>query len=70
MTPHGTFTCDNCHHTFDQAWSDEDAAAEAETAGFTSAELADPAVVCDDCWQAMRAAMPDLDAMYRREGAP
>lgn len=70
MTPHGTFTCDNCHRTFDQGWSDEDAKAEAEAAGFTAAELADPATVCDDCWQAMRAGMPDLDAMYRREGTP
>jgi hypothetical protein len=70
MTGHGEFTCDNCRRTFGQERSDQDAEAEARTAGFTEAELADPAVVCDDCWQAMRAAMPDLDDRYPQETRP
>ena len=62
-----TFVCTGCGHTFDRVRTDEDVAGEA-AAVFTSGELADVATVCDDCWRAMREAMPDLDARYRGAG--
>lgn len=54
---------DACGEAFISGWSDEEAKAEAE-ATFTPAELVDAAIVCEDCWQAMRKAMPDMDARY------
>jgi hypothetical protein len=44
-----TFTCDNCKQTFDQGWSDEEAAAELEQniPGFDPSECS---VFCDDCY--------------------
>ena len=40
------FTCEECHETYDKAWTDEEAAAEAELAfGITTG-----ATVCDDCY--------------------
>jgi hypothetical protein len=58
------FTCDACGGTFTSEWSDEDAQTEAALA-FDPAELEGAAVVCDDCFQDMRAVMPDMDARYR-----
>jgi len=62
----GTFTCGACGGTFPRGWTDEEAAAEA-LAAFSPGELLTEAVgvVCDDCWQAMRREMPDLDARYQ-----
>ena len=40
------FTCEECHETYDKAWTDEEASAEAELAfGITTG-----ATVCDDCY--------------------
>jgi hypothetical protein len=61
------FTCEACGETFPKAWTDEDAHAEA-SAVFRPEEREDEAVVCDGCWRAMRADMPDLDARYREQG--
>lgn len=61
-----TFTCESCGRTFTKGWSDEESAAEAAGA-FTDAELEDPAVVCDGCWDRMRTAMPDLADRYGGE---
>ena len=58
------YTCDSCRQTFVDD-EPELAAVEAEET-FTPEELADVAVVCDDCWNAMRVAMPDFDARYAR----
>ncbi len=52
-----TFTCDNCHRTFDKTWSDEEAAAEAQE-NFPGIDITDPdeaGVVCDACFQAIMA---------------
>lgn len=59
----GTYTCQGCGGVFEHGWSYEEAQAEAK-ATFTAEELAHTAVVCEDCWQAMRRAMPDFDARY------
>ena len=63
-TMSGTYTCAACHGTFTKGWSDQSAAAEAQTA-FTPGELEDPALICEFCWQAMRATMPDFDRRYQ-----
>lgn len=57
------FTCDVCRGTFSKSRSDEDAAAEADAA-FSPDELEAAGVVCEDCWQKMRGAMPSLDDRY------
>lgn len=56
------FTCDACGITYkiEPGWDAEVEAAEA----FTPEELEDQAVVCDDCWHAMRRDIPELDARY------
>ncbi len=61
-----TYRCEACGDTFtlQEGW---DPMAEA-SAVFRPEELADAAHVCDDCWRAMRAAMPDMDARYREQG--
>ena len=45
-----TFTCEYCKETFDNAWSEEEAKAEALEAFGT---LEDMAVICDPCWKKM-----------------
>jgi len=45
-----TCTCARCGKDFVSEWSDEDALAEAQ-ANFSPEELADTAVVCDDCYE-------------------
>jgi hypothetical protein len=46
MTAH--FTCENCGGTFEKGWSDEEARAEA--IGTFGAMPAEPAQVCDECY--------------------
>lgn len=55
-----TFDCVQCGGTFDKAWSDEDAQAEADEL-WGDALGDDPAVVCDDCFQVMTGAVPIAD---------
>lgn len=48
-----TFTCANCGETYEKAWSDEEAAAEAAEL-FPSLDITDPEeapVVCDSCFK-------------------
>ena len=52
-----------CGETLQNAWTEEEAVAEANAA-FTPDELVDAALVCDDCWQNMRYAVPELDQRY------
>ena len=49
-----TYTCAQCGETFKSEWSDEEAQAEAR-ANFSPEELADTAVVCDDCYKMLMA---------------
>jgi len=44
------FTCENCNGTFEKAWTDKEAEAEAIK---EYGNLDDMAMVCDDCWKAM-----------------
>lgn len=62
--PADTYRCEACGKTYAQD-PDHDAQAEAEAA-FSPAELKDAGIVCDDCWHAMRDAIPELDARYLR----
>jgi hypothetical protein len=59
------FRCAVCKGTFPKAWSDEEAMSEAEAA-FTPEEMAEVDLVCEDCWEAMKADMPDFAARYGR----
>ena len=45
------FICAACHGTFTKGWSDEEAQAEADTAGFVDQSV----TVCEDCYVAMMA---------------
>jgi hypothetical protein len=54
-----SFTCAECGGTFEKAWSDEEARAEADE-NFGD-ELVDPVVVCDDCYQEMVAWKPPTE---------
>jgi hypothetical protein len=45
-----TYLCEECGGRFEKAWSDDEAAAERETL-FPGVEIADCAVVCDDCFK-------------------
>ncbi len=57
----GDFTCARCGETFEKAWTDEEAAAEA--AGlFSPVELEDVAVICDDCFCEFAPHIPRLRA--------
>lgn len=47
-----TYRCAACGEEYEKGWTDEEAAAEAETL-FTAEERQDMAVVCDDCWRKM-----------------
>jgi hypothetical protein len=59
----GMFCCDHCGGMFELD-PEHDPKAEAE-AVFRPEELDGAAVLCEECWQAMRAAIPDLDARYQ-----
>lgn len=63
-----TFTCARCGGTFSKGWSDEEAAAEAQ-ANFSEAELADTAVVCDECFREFVPALPRIRAKIGQEAA-
>ncbi len=68
VTP-GSFTCAQCDGTFEKAWSDEEAAAEAEE-NFGDL-LGDPVVVCDDCYEAMTTVIPIKEFVAeQRKGTP
>lgn len=56
-----TYTCDQCHGTFDEGWSDEEANAEAlENFGVANASRnTDMARICDDCYKAMTSWLND-----------
>lgn len=63
------YTCAACGGTFvqDEEWTDADAMAVAART-FSAEELVGADVVCEDCWQAMNAALPDLAARYEAAG--
>ena len=44
-----TFTCAVCHNTYPKAWTDAEAQAEADEAGFIDQSV----IVCDDCYRPM-----------------
>jgi hypothetical protein len=55
VTDFGSYTCGECGGTYEKTRSDEEALA--ETATLFAGEYAsedDLAMVCDDCWNAMR----------------
>ena len=52
------YTCAACGETFTKVWSDEEATAEAEQ--LFPNDLDDLVVVCDDCWQEMVGATPEV----------
>lgn len=60
------FTCDSCGETFPKGWSDEEARAEADEL-FGDDLGDDPAVVCDDCFNAMTAKIPIADWRAEQE---
>jgi hypothetical protein len=52
------FTCTMCRETFDKAWTDDEAWAEARQL-WTAEEIARGTdVVCDDCFNAMTKTLP------------
>lgn len=59
-----SFECDSCEGVLLRPDGDAEAAEAEAAAAFTPSELTSRAVICDDCWRAMRAAMPDFDQRY------
>lgn len=53
-----SFTCAECGGTFGKGWSDEEGQAEARRNGFDP-DAHDMVVVCDPCYMAMTAAIPE-----------
>ena len=47
-----SYTCDECHETFETTWTDEEALAEAKENFPTLAPRA-RALVCDECYKKM-----------------
>lgn len=45
-----TYECALCKETFEKAWSDEEATEEFDDA-FEGEDVADAAIVCDDCYK-------------------
>ena len=45
-----TYTCSHCRGTFEPAWSDEEAKAEAAET-FPDVPLEECAIVCDECYK-------------------
>lgn len=62
------FTCAYCHETFESAWTDEEAIAEAQ-ATFSEVELEATEVVCDECYKAVMAALDGIREQVRQEAA-
>lgn len=60
-----TFRCEACGRVFEVA---DDANIEREAAAFADVPEEPMAEVCEDCWQAMRAYFPTLDARLKLEG--
>lgn len=58
------YTCAKCGWQGESTWSDEEAVAEAAE-NFGSHLDDNPAVVCDDCYQAMTAALPIAEYLSR-----
>lgn len=52
------YRCAVCGGVFTKGWSDEEAKAEAATLFQQQPETHDMAVVCDDCFKQMTAAVP------------
>lgn len=48
-----TYTCGNCGKTFEKGWSDEEARAEYQQ-NFPETQGHPEALVCDDCYRAIR----------------
>lgn len=63
------YTCEACGGTFEAAWTEAEAKAEAD-AVYQPGELdrEGAAMVCHDCWLEMRVAIPDMDARYTEQG--
>lgn len=69
MTGEGDgYTCANCGGAFTKGWSDEEAMSEAR-AGFSEAELAATAVICDACYNLMMPELARLRAELDQEAA-
>jgi hypothetical protein len=64
----GTYTCEACGGTFTEGWTDAAANAEAR-AVFGVDHEQDPtmAVVCDDCYRLMTAAIPPKDFARKQQ---
>ena len=51
----GKYTCAKCNNTYEKGWSDEEAENEYASNFKAAADSGEPrAMVCDDCYQAMR----------------
>jgi predicted dithiol-disulfide oxidoreductase (DUF899 family) len=61
-----SFTCEACGGVFSEPG--DDGHLERESAAFADVAEAPMAEVCDDCWRAMRAYFPTLDARLKLEG--
>lgn len=48
-----SYTCAECHGTFNKGRSDEEARAEASANGFDNIPAAEMVVVCDECYNAI-----------------
>lgn len=59
-----TYTCGNCHGTFETDWTDEDAATE-YAQEFPGEPISDGVVVCDDCYKTMTSVIPTPGAIAR-----
>lgn len=46
-----TFKCEKCGGVFDKGWTDEEAVHELHTTFGENEDVADCAVVCDDCYK-------------------
>ncbi len=56
MSEHSrAYTCDECHRTFDEGWSDDEAQAEALRTFGVRGDSPGMARVCDDCYRAIMA---------------
>jgi hypothetical protein len=63
-----TYTCECCSKTYEKAWSDEEAWAEARQL-HSPAELEATGVVCDDCFHKIMADTPRIRAGIDQEAA-
>jgi hypothetical protein len=65
-----TFTCENCGGTWEKAWTDDEARAEASVDFADELASGQPmCTVCDDCYRAMmgdEAFRAEVDELYGR----